>query len=74
MNFEAPKATIIERNGQSVNCYGEWEEDSNCMCVFEDERFDGIWCDGASSWEGAVSKLTAYAKRKGTVLLELQAC
>ena len=74
MNFETPKATIIERNGQTVHCYGEWEEDSNCFCVFEDERLDGAYCDGAASWEGVVSKLTAYAKRNGTVLVELEAC
>jgi len=63
----------ITRNGQTVACYGEWEEDSNAHCVFEDENFDGPWCEGANSWTEAVEILTKYAAENGTVLIELSA-
>ena len=68
------KPVTITRNGQTVSCYGKWEEDSNAMCVFEDEDFDGPWCEGADNWTEAVETLTAYAKKNGTALLELVAC
>jgi len=65
---------IIVRNGQEVWCYGAWKKSSSCSCVFEDSSFDGIYADGASSWTEAVEKLTAFAKKNGTVLEELVAC
>ncbi len=66
--------TIITRNGQTVACYGVWHEDSNCFCVFDDEEFDGAYCDGADNWTEVVEELTAYAARNNTTLVELQAC
>jgi hypothetical protein len=65
--------TTITRNGQEVDCFGKWEEDSNAHCVFENECFDGVYADGAKNWKEAVEKVTAYAKRRGTVLLEMSA-
>ncbi len=67
-----PTATIT-RNGQKVECYGKWEEDSNAMCIFLNPALDGPWADGAKNWEEVVETLTAYAKEEGTVLIELQA-
>ena len=67
------KKTTITRNGQSVDCYGEWREDSNAMCVFDDESFDGAYADGAANWTEVVEKLTDYAKRNGTELIEMTA-
>ncbi|MBK8989280.1 MAG: hypothetical protein IPM39_24985 [Chloroflexi bacterium] len=64
----------ITRNGQTVLCYGEWEEDSNAICVFDDEDFDATWCEGADNWTEAVEILTAYAKRNNTTLIQLEAC
>jgi hypothetical protein len=64
----------ITRNGQEVLCYGEWEEDSNAECVFENEALDGVWSEGADNWTQAVEILTAYAKANGTVLIQLGAC
>jgi hypothetical protein len=69
-----PKPTIITRNGQTVHCYGEWKEDSNCSCVFDDEELDDIYCDGGANWTAVVEELTAYATREGTELVELVAC
>jgi hypothetical protein len=66
--------TEITRNGQTVQCHGEWREDSNCVCLFDDETLDGIYADGAESWIDVVEKLTAFALRMGTTLIELQAC
>ena len=66
--------TKITRNGQTVTCYGEWCEDSNCECVFDDETLDGIYADGGESWADVVEKLTEYAARMGTKLVELSAC
>jgi hypothetical protein len=62
--------TTITRNGQTVNCYGPWQEDSNCSCIFEDEYLDGIWADGAANWTEAVEILTDYhrAHRAGRLL------
>ena len=68
------RETIIKRNGQEVYCYGEWREDSNALCIFEDEELDGIWADGATCWTDAVEKVTAYAERKGTALIEMVSC
>lgn len=66
--------TVITHNGQTVECWGKWEEDSNCYCVFENENYDRGYYDGADNWTEVVEKMTAYAKRKGTILVELQAC
>lgn len=74
LNQPRPPKVTITRNGQAVDCYGEWREDSNCSCVFEDECLDEIYADGGTNWEEVVEKLTAYAKRNNTVLVELQSC
>lgn len=66
--------TIITRNDQEVYCYGEWREDSNALCIFEDEELDGIWAEGAANWTEAVEKVTAYAQRVGTSLIEMVSC
>ena len=63
----------ITRNGQVVECYGKWREDSNAHCVFDDESLDGVWCEGANTWTEAVEKITAIAKRHHTTLIELTA-
>jgi len=64
----------MHRRISEVDCYGEWREDSNADCVFDNEWFDGIWAEGAESWEKAVEIVSAYAKRNGVVLLEMTAC
>jgi len=64
----------IEKNGQAVECYGEWLEDSNAECVFDNEYLDGVFADGANSWEEAVETVTAYAKSKGTTVIQMTAC
>ena len=59
-------------NGQTVDCYRTWDpESSNASCVFENEEFDGVFADGADSWQDAVEQMTAYAARNGTVLIEM---
>ena len=66
----------ITRNGQEVDCYGEWREDSNAVVIGEDESgeiFEEVYADGADNWTEAVEILTAWAKRKGYTILELQA-
>jgi len=67
------KQTIV-RNEQAVDCYGEWHEDSNAECVFDNEYLDGFFADGATSWEEAVETVTAYAKSNGTTLIQITAC
>ena len=65
----------IERNGQAVECYGEWLEDSNAECIFDDEYLDGFYADGATSWEEAVEIVTAYADSKnGASVIQMTAC
>ncbi|MBE2222791.1 MAG: hypothetical protein IAF02_14695 [Anaerolineae bacterium] len=71
---EMDQPIIITRNGQAVECWGQWEEDSNADCVFDDERLDGTWCDGANNWTEVVEELTTYALRMGTKLIQLEAC
>ena len=68
------KQYSITRNGQKVTCYGEWKWDSNAECVFEDERCDGIFADGADNWTEVVEIMTAFAASRGTVLVEMSAC
>lgn len=67
------KQTIV-KNGQAVDCYGEWHEDSNAECIFDDENLDGFYADGATSWEEAVETVTAYAESKSTTLIQMTAC
>ena len=64
----------ITRNGQAVECFGQWQEDSNAAAVFDNEELDGIWADGADNWTEVVEELTAYAQRNGTTLIELSTC
>lgn len=68
------KKVTITRNGQTVDCYGEWREDSNCSCVFDAEEYDGIYADGGANWTEVVETLTAYANTQGIDLIELVAC
>ena len=65
---------VITRNGQAVECYGEFRDDSNFEVIFDNEDYDGIFADSATSWVDAVEKLTAYAKRIGTTVIEMTAC
>tara|TARA_R110001632_G_scaffold227342_1_gene361812 strand:- start:92 stop:301 length:210 start_codon:yes stop_codon:yes gene_type:complete len=67
------KQTIV-RNEQAVDCYGDWHEDSNAECVFDNEYLDGFFADGAISWEEAVETVTAYAKSRSTALIQMTAC
>lgn len=67
------RKVTITRNGQAVDCYGQWLEDSNASCVFDDPSHDGAWADGANNWTEVVEEVTAYAKREGTVLIEMVA-
>jgi hypothetical protein len=67
------KQTIV-KNEQAVECYGEWLEDSNAECVFDNEYLDGVFADGANNWEEAVETVTAYAKSKGTTVIQMTAC
>ena len=71
---DLPKVDITSSNGQTVSCYGRWREDSNAECAFDDEEFDGIYADGGRSWKDVVEKLTKYAERNGTELVQLVAC
>lgn len=66
------KITIV-KNEQAVDCYGDWQEDSNAECIFDNEHLDGFFADGAKSWEEAVETVTAYAKSKGTTLIQMTA-
>lgn len=68
------KRSVIYYDGQLVTCYGEWYEDSNCYCLFDDEELDGYFTEGASSWEEAVRILGDYAKKHKTTVIELTAC
>tara|TARA_R110002124_G_scaffold187023_1_gene354444 strand:+ start:289 stop:498 length:210 start_codon:yes stop_codon:yes gene_type:complete len=65
---------IIVKNDQEVECYGEWEEDTNAECIFDNEYLDGFFADGADSWDEAVEIVTAYAKSNGTTLIQMTAC
>lgn len=72
----ANKLTKITRNGQAVDCYGEYRLDSNVYCCFDDFEYDGVFfpdSDELPSWTSVVEHLTAYAKREGIELVELQA-
>ena len=68
---------VITRNGMTVDCYGEWQEDSNCVVCGETANgmeLEAIWADGAENWEDAVNQLTAWAVRHKYIIEELQAC
>ena len=58
----------------NVDCYGEWREDSNAVCTFDDEELDGIYCEGGESWEEVVGIVKDYADLHGTTLIEMEAC
>lgn len=64
----------ITKNGQTVDCYGEFHLNNNYLCTFEDEECDGVYADGAESWEEVVDKMTQYALEAETELVEMVAC
>lgn len=68
------KVTIQVKDHGPVDCYGEWLEDSNAACAFDDELFDDIWAEGADNWTEAANIVAAYAKRNGTTLIQMEAC
>lgn len=72
--MQTKKVTIQVKDHGPVDCYGEWREDSNAACTFDDEFFDGIWADGAENWTQVANELAAYAKRNDTTLIEMEAC
>ena len=63
----------ITRNGQAVEVYGKWDWDSNAHCGCDDERWDGVWAEGADDWHTAVEVVTSVAKSMGTTLIEMSA-
>mgnify|MGYP003644805578 FL=1 len=69
--------TEIKHDGQEVSCFGQWEEDSNAVCIFEDKdgySFDEIFADGAVNWTDAVKKVSNWAKDNKCKLVEMQVC
>jgi hypothetical protein len=67
----------ITRNGMKVYCYGDWQEDSNALVVYEDadgEDCEDFFCDGATSWTDAVSQVTAWAAKNGFTVDEMKSC
>ena len=70
------KKITITRNGQEVDCYGDFEETSNVSIVCDNDRWDGIYCndDGCTNWTEVVNVLTKWAASKGTEVVELGAC
>ena len=68
------RTTINVGNGHPpVDCFGEWREDSNAFCCFDNEDLDGVYADGGANWTEVAKELAAYAQRNGTTLVELQA-
>lgn len=65
---------LITCNGQTVECYGKFQQDSNFEVIFDNENYDGIFADSATSWVDAVDILTTYAERIGTTVIEMTAC
>jgi hypothetical protein len=53
---------------KGVECYGELRDDSNFEVVCENEKDDGVWCDGNpkhpefvfESWEDVVDELKQH--------------
>lgn len=80
--------TIITRNGMEVHCYGEWDEYSNCFIAGEwnnglemDEFWAGDGWDESEEgkeyptcWTDVVEHLTAWAKREGHTIYQLESC
>lgn len=62
----------ITRNGQQVECYGNFSQEDTLECVFEDELHDGYFDTyNCKNWTEAVEELSIYAKEHGTELLQL---
>jgi len=64
--------TIQTKYGYSVDCFGKCDEFKTIDACFDDEWYDGM-IDGAyKNWREAVADISAYAERKGTMLVELE--
>ena len=63
----------ITKNGQTVDCYGEYRENNNYLCIFEDEELDGVYSEIVNSWEEAVDVFTQFALENDTELVEVSA-
>ncbi len=69
--------TEIKYKGQSVTCFGEWREDSNCLIVGDwpdGDELEEIFADGADNWTDAVHKIIDAPVLEGCEIYELKAC
>ena len=69
---------------QGIDCYGEFQEDSNvlvCGELADGRELEDFWCGGTdldgewiTTWTGAVKELKAWADHEGHTIVELSAC
>lgn len=64
---------------RGIQCYGNWEDDSNCHIVYDDKN--GNECDDIAAdldecknWTQVVEQILAWADREGNTVYQLQSC
>jgi len=63
----------ITKNGQQVDCYGDWVNRHFAECAFDNDLFDCAYeYDDVTSWEQAVENMTQFAINNKIVLLEMR--
>ena len=66
---------VVKVDNQTIHCYGDWQWDSNCLVVFEDEfgeLGEEIYADGGKGWQEVAEKIVDAMPL--CLILELQAC
>lgn len=67
----------IKYKGQSVDCFGAWREDSNCIIIgdwADGTELEEVYADGADNWTQAVHSIIDAPVMKGCEIMELQSC
>ena len=67
----------INYKDQIVQCFGEWDWQSNCLVVgYEPDgtEIEDIFADGANDWYDAVQRIVDSPMYYGATIIELQAC
>ena len=67
----------VEYREHTIDCYGTWEYDSNCLIIGtwpDGTELEEFFADGAVDWMDAVHRICDSFDMQGCHIIELQAC
>lgn len=69
--------TTVQYRDQTVDCYGTWEWDSNCLIVGympDGAELEEFFTGGAVDWQDAVRRIVDAPIMQGCEIVELTVC